>query len=238
MAADKKILDRVKKLLALAENNSNIHEAASAMASAEKMMRKYNLDRAEVMAANLKQDDLIEMMAERGKRRVPEWMGGLIVPVARAYDCEARYTWKNNVKYPEFLGQTEDATVASWVFQFLVDEVERLSRAYRRKLRKDMGAGHGVNMADYRQGLVNEIQITLRQMKEEKQEELRNHEAGKALVVVKNQLIAQKYNVTYSKRRQYRIRDASAYYQGRADGKKIQIRKTVTNGAAATKKIS
>ena len=40
---DQKILIRIKKLLALAENNDNINEAASAAAMASKLMNKYNL---------------------------------------------------------------------------------------------------------------------------------------------------------------------------------------------------
>jgi len=225
--ADRKILLRIKKLLALAENNDNINEAASAAAMASKLMAKFNLERADVLIKEMKPDDLIEQMAERGQRRVPQWMSGLVVPIARAHDCEARYSWKGSLKHAEFLGQREDATVAAWVFQFLVDEVERLSKVFRRQLRKERGAGHGVDMGDYRDGLVHEIQVTLRKMREEKEKDLKKHATGQQLVVMKNAMITQKYDVRYKKLKSRQIQDSSAYSRGRTDGQKISLGKKV-----------
>ena len=63
-----KLLSRVQKLLAMAKHSaSNENEASIALRRAEGMMRKYDIQYAELTAQTLKQDDMVA--AETGEGR-------------------------------------------------------------------------------------------------------------------------------------------------------------------------
>ena len=222
---DEKITKRIRKLLALAENNTNIHESASAAASAAKLMAKYNIDRAAVLIKTLDEDGIIARgFTDKKRKTVPKWVSRLAVPVARVHDCEVRLGYGGQL---EFLGETEDTEVASWVMSYLIDQVERFSAKYRRDKRKKLGARNGTVMADYRYGLVAEISNTLKEMINAKQQQA---VTGRELVVCKQQLIQKKFHVTYSKVKT-NFRDINALHDGREHGKTIGINAVVTNNS-------
>jgi len=55
-----KIVERVRKLLAMSEDTSSPHEAAIAAKRAAHLMQQYNIDNAAVLLNTLSDDDIVE----------------------------------------------------------------------------------------------------------------------------------------------------------------------------------
>lgn len=231
---DEKILTRIQRLLAMSKDVSSPNEAAIAARRAASMMQKHNLEEADVLIKDLVNDDIIDHVANVGYKTIPHWMMWLTIPVAHLMDCEARLYRVGSSKAVAFLGQKDDAQVAAWIFGYLVEQVGRLSKKYRAKMRKQYGgAGHGTNMGDYREGVVSEILISIRELMAEREHELKGHTTGTALVVVKKDLIEQKFGKTkYKDGKRRGVADAGAYYDGREDGKSVRINQAIGSDGA------
>jgi len=68
-----KLLDRVQKLLAMAKHSaSNENEASIALRRAESMMRKHDIQYAELTAQTINKDDMVA--AETGESRNSSWV--------------------------------------------------------------------------------------------------------------------------------------------------------------------
>ena len=92
--ASTRVLERIRKMLALAENSgATPAEAATAAGMAAKTMAKYNLDHADVMLEQLEDDDIVATDSSR-QQAMPQWMNSLCVPTAHLHDCEVRFNWK------------------------------------------------------------------------------------------------------------------------------------------------
>ncbi|MFN2288377.1 MAG: DUF2786 domain-containing protein [Chromatocurvus sp.] len=231
---DQRLIERVRRLLAMAADTSSPHEAAIAASRAAKLMAKYNLDHAAVMLRDGIDDRITEEQAPREHHRVPRWYSLLIIPVAHLYDCETRMQ-ENPVTgrwYSEFLGLDQDALVAAYVLDYLVNEIERLALRHR----QSTGAGRRA-MNDFRLGATHEIVLMLKRIEEEKRG---GESAGappddaQALMVVKRDLIREKYDVKYT-RTSYSYRRSESYEQGREAGAGVAIRSGV--GREPTRKL-
>jgi len=116
------VMRKVQKLLAIAEHDrADPNEAAAAAAMASKIMRKYQLDYAEVIMTSLKKgDDLTtgDFVASAKTNGtpvvvIPEWAGYISVAVAKLNDCGVRNAkvgvHKGGMR---FYGYTADVQVA------------------------------------------------------------------------------------------------------------------------------
>ncbi|CDM42412.1 DUF2786 domain-containing protein [Ectopseudomonas oleovorans] len=117
----KKALDKIKKLLRLA-NSSNPHEAAAAMRQARALMEKHQLDQTDVDIA-----DIEEHGTRSGSKMKPAlWESRLAQTVAKAYSC--RLFFKAGVGDWRFVG--EMAEVASYTLAVLLRQVRQARRDY------------------------------------------------------------------------------------------------------------
>jgi hypothetical protein len=131
--AEKKILGRVAKLLALAES-PNVHEAQAAMAEAQRLMLKHNLE------APARAGYGFRHLGEPTGRIGPAQrvLGGILmqhffveaifVPVWRAAEGKRG-------RVLEICGTPENLDIAAYVHDFLTHTAERLWREYRRAKR-------------------------------------------------------------------------------------------------------
>lgn len=121
-----KVLDKIRKCLALAKS-SNPHEAAAAMRQAQALMRQYGIDdttllASEVTAARMKTSSL---------KRPPVWECNLASVVAAAFNVSLLFRiGRHRVMAPgcwEFIGCGPAPEVATYAFQVLL----RLARKAR-----------------------------------------------------------------------------------------------------------
>ena len=119
-----KILDRVKKLLALS-TSSNVNEAANAAAAAQKLMLEHRLTEADVSDTQEGQMFELSMGAAGFDSR---WKFVLVTAVARAFFCEAVGLRVGQRRKVRIVGGKEDVGIAAQVFRYLHSEINRLAK--------------------------------------------------------------------------------------------------------------
>jgi hypothetical protein len=119
-----KILDRIKKLLALS-TSSNVNEAATAAAAAQKLMMEHRLTEADVSDTQAGQMFELSMGAVGFDSR---WKFVLVTTVARAFFCEAVGLRVGRRRKVRIVGLREDAVIAARVFRYLHSEIDRLAK--------------------------------------------------------------------------------------------------------------
>lgn len=225
-------LRRVQKLLAIAQDDrANPAEAAAAAQQAERIMRKFSIDNAEVLAqqmragsaafatrqcsANMKRDDPRRPPLQRN----PPWAQWIAVAVARLHDCQARNSHGEKGACLEFRGVEDDVQVAAWTFDFLVGSLIAGSRNFQRA-----GSRTKTESESYRRGFVQSLLSSLSKMLAEKAAEMRSTSSSTALVVVKAQAVAEHFGeVKYKTTKSAPVRDGQAYHSGRVDGSRVDV---------------
>lgn len=116
-----KALDKIKKLLRLAES-SNPHEAANAMRQARAMMEKHGIGEGDVALV-----DISEHGTGSGSKLKPaQWEANLGGTVAKAYSCKLFFA--AGIGQWRFVG--EMAEVASYTMAILLRQVRKARRDY------------------------------------------------------------------------------------------------------------
>lgn len=192
---DPKIIERIKTLLKMAEDGrGNENEMAIAMARAEKLMRKYNLDFADLVLQDLDDDESISSAFaiddfDYTPSRFPHWLGILGPAVSDLFYSQCRIGWKPwkrgqrpylNMK---FFGYKTDLEVCRWTYDFVVREINRLADKYYDDLKARMATwgdsdnNHDIRelamfnnfsakalKASFRDGATREVVIKIRRM--------------------------------------------------------------------------
>ena len=124
-----RILDRVKKLLALA-TSGNEHEAVLAMARVRELYGKYNLEQ----GAQLNQTDFVHLVVDEGKLRRASWEHAKLALIAEHFFVRvltfAQYQAQTGKRTQavEIIGTRENVLMAEYVYYFLHRQVESLLR--------------------------------------------------------------------------------------------------------------
>jgi hypothetical protein len=136
MTQQEKIIDKVKKLLALA-TSANENEAALAANKAQALLAEHNLSIADVEQKSSKHADIVaDDNPLEGKPML--WKRQLGAAISRLYFCT--YFYQTVYKHPvggarvkvdrhSFVGTRDNALVAKMMFEYLTDTVLRLSKA-------------------------------------------------------------------------------------------------------------
>jgi hypothetical protein len=128
-----KILERVRKLLALA-NSANEHEALLAMERVREIYAKYNLEQ---MKENEKAG-YVHLVLGRGKKRMENWEARIASILATFFFVEVIFSHEFDAKSGEHhqaievIGTRENVLMAEYVYQFLLTQLQfHLSEAAR-----------------------------------------------------------------------------------------------------------
>lgn len=238
-------LDRIKKkiekLLRLAEQSANEHEAANAMAKARKLMDEYQLTRLDIKGTGEHQQQFTEAQVTRVFANLPKYMDILSVAVARFNDCQSiarggEKTFKANTKtwgkYLEFRGLKEDVEIAAGMYATLLGAINRLCKEYLESVGYEGKYPVGIGN-EFKYGCAQRLCHRLTTLREEREAEYAKTESttGTSLVVVKNQLVEQHYGVanysTVKKKAAVSDEALDAYLSGIAAGDRVQIQKQI-----------
>ena len=118
-----KIIERIRKLLALSTSN-NKHESAVALSHARKLMAKHGLTEAEV-----DEDSSGEMMFELSMGASgfsARWKFVLVAAVAQAHHCDVVGLRTGKRRKVRMVGLKENTELAAKVFKHLLEEIDRL----------------------------------------------------------------------------------------------------------------
>ena len=163
-----KVLDKIKKLLALS-TSSNVNEAATAAAAAQRLMLEHKLTEVDVSES---QDGQMFELSMGAAGFVSRWKFVLVTVVARAFFCEAIGLRMGARRKVRIVGQRGDVEISSQVFKYLHREIDRLARAEVSRVAVESQVyGESVDLRHYldsfRRGAVVAIIEKLRQGEEE-----------------------------------------------------------------------
>lgn len=238
------VMRRIKKLLAIAEDSrGDANECAAAARMAESIMRKYQIDHADVISAELQREDAFDstyvgttMDPEGASKTASGWAGILAVQVANLYDCQARYGWTpKHGKSIKFSGYKLDTELARQTYVFIVNNMAAASREY---LKINRWAGRREGEA-FRSGYIAAVNASIKDMIRAKREEMQQASSSRALVIAKGRAVAEHFGDVKYRPAGRRSFQGDAFGAGREAGSKLDVgRRGIGGGSAETRRIA
>lgn len=142
MSDNTKVIIRIRRLMALGTRNSNPHEAARAVALAQRLMQRHGLTPDMLSLSDVSESVCLSLTSDAEK--VPAWLSSLATVVCMATGCRCWFGWHVHVSSQgvssvrrslHFYGFSERSEVALYIYTVL-----------QRQLR----AATDVHMAGYR----------------------------------------------------------------------------------------
>lgn len=241
------VIRRINKLLAIAgDTRANPNEAMAAANQAEKLMRKYQLDNADIVMKEIKNDPASMATADaradaitngNKAKTVPPWASWLAAGVADL--VEVGVTTCTNAKFGaaiRFYGYKHDVELAVWLMDYFVATINKLAFQYRSSAEYE-DKGRSV-MTDYRKGVVIGLRTQIRKAIQEREAEMAQSSAGRSLVIVKADAIVARFGgnvVARKKANTSNYRHENSLSAGIEAGRKIDInRRGIGNDSKST----
>jgi len=250
MADNKRIIEKIQKLLEVTEaRGATPTEAATAARQAESMLRKYNLEMADVIAKSLQEDKdavtsdwaraSVNPLGKRPQSKFPAWASVLAVPVSELFDCHAAIDRMQVVGVVvRFFGYRTDVAVCKWTYHYLVDQVVKLSKEIAEE-DIPLGVSSKKYREDYRMGVTTTLCEKLRELVSAKHQQDKANTTSTALVVAKRSAVEAKFGNFKYESSKWKRRDASAFSRGRVDGDRININPNpLTDKSTNTKQLT
>jgi hypothetical protein len=225
-----KVIDRVKKLLALAGNNNSAAEAATAAAMANSLLDEYRLSTADLESQDESTsepiEDDVEPIYESGK--VTAWKCLLIQVLCRQYGCsswnDCDYSGRKISRY-KLVGRKSDISVVRYMYAYLLSECTRLSLAEA----KGMGR---VFIASYCEGFVHGVKEQLKASRVEVEKQATSSAIVKidARAEEAREAMYKMHNLKAVKGSSYRQRDGMAFNAGKVRGQNIHLGASIGSG--------
>lgn len=234
---------RIQKLLAIAgDERADPNEAAAAASMAEKVMRKYQIEHADLILNDLRRGDNLETLDVVASAKtngtqvkvVPPWAGWIAVAVSRLNECSATLgVNQQGEACVRFYGFSEDIKLAGWTFDYLVNTTNRLVNEFKKNPEYVDGGRKVLN--SYRQGVAMGIVNALKKLTQEKQREMAETATGNALMVVKADAIAAKYGAFRTRKSSSTVdRTTSAFSSGVRDGRAVDVGRRAVGGNSSS----
>ena len=136
-----KIIEKIKNLLDLANNNPNENEALAAALKAQELMAKYNIELEQLDHKEETREIVKEIYRQSGKHEMKKWKIGLASIIAENFRCKVYFINKQDVV---FYGYKEDAKIALQVFTYLYEIGNKFAVRYYNKCKKEGSETKGV----------------------------------------------------------------------------------------------
>jgi len=226
MGISEKILNRVKKLLAMAADGSSPNEAAIAAKRARALMDKHQISEKDIVES----DGFGEETGGRRRQAIPKWEQFIAVKCAMLNDCKVTYDygkWHEDGKTFRFQGFESDVVVARFMYGYLVENGNRLCKRFMKT-----AEGSGITVTNtFKMGYSRELCDKITEIIEERKSRVVTS-TGTSLVVQKTALVEQRFGVAkYGKSRStrhYGFEYEAAAQAGRAAGRAANITTGVT----------
>jgi hypothetical protein len=226
-----KIIDKIRKLLALA-NSCNEHEAALAASHAQRLLSEYNLAMADIEPGNKPQS--ADKVEAKVSKTLPKWVRYLSAGVCTAFDCQA-------IHHPAlgkmtFIGVGADVQIAAYTFAYLDKTVRKLCSSYVKHHVNDRTPNRQRELMrqSYYLGAVSTITERLREQK------IQTPITPGALVPIKEGLIKKTMSdmgPTRTVRSRRSFINSHAYTKGQQDGHQVGINKGISGSNSIHKTI-
>ena len=227
--SDQRLVDRIARLLALAES-PNAHEAEAAASAAQRLMLKYNLD----VAADARQRSYGFLHVGKPSGRVHESERILAMILGRYYFVEVIWVPVYRVlegkrgSVLELCGSEANLAMADYVHAFLTNTAEQLWAEHKRAAHIRSNRDRRVFLAGVMTGFADKLARQAVQHREE------------GLVWVRDADLGGYFKKRHPRVRHVRLagqRKNEAYAHGKAAGSRIVLRKGVSAGASSSGRL-
>ena len=218
------IIEKIKKLLALAASN-NEHDAALAASHAQRLLAAHNLAMADIEADH--KPGMADRVETSAAKNLPKWARHLSGAVCSAFDCQG-------IHHPAtgkltFIGVGADVQIAAYTFAFLERTVRRLCSQYLKfsVIASTPSRQRELMRQSYYLGAVSTITVRLSEQKRQ------TPVTPGALVPVKEGLIKkamEDLGVIRTIRSRKSYINPDAYSCGQADGRQVGIHQALAAG--------
>jgi len=123
---DPKILERVRRLLALAQSD-NPNEAAAAAAAAQKIALEHKLDVAALASHEATPEITRETLDDRTRSRPGAWREIVLAGVSTANGVRAIQESSKEAQRTWLVGRPDDIATTRYLYTWLVHEIDRLT---------------------------------------------------------------------------------------------------------------
>lgn len=126
-----KVIDLIRKLLALS-TSSNEHEAAAAAAKAQELLAKHELDMSQIQDRAAQEDAYVHFRRDTGgKQNQKTWRISLLGAVAKTSFCRVVFHTDGKVAHDQYtiVGKAHNIEVVEYLFTYLAGEITRLATA-------------------------------------------------------------------------------------------------------------
>ena len=223
-----KILDRIKKVMAMAnDNGGNEAEKALAFEKMGEMLERHNISISEVESKENLDESIIQVTIDGVTKQCRRWEFSLSGSIARSFDCEVVGSdlrgdygnWRIN-----FIGHTQDIENVMYFYRYLTRYIGKLSQKQfsRENDRKSYAFGMVSTLDKRLYDLVKgrtKVQVETGTM---------------ALVVVKKAAVTKKLADLFPNRRStggIKIGNHDAYAKGNKDGENVPLSRAVNGGS-------
>lgn len=239
------VMRRVQKLLAIAgDDRANPAEAAAAAAQAERIMRKFQIEHADITMAELKRADSFaeelvgtSMDPDAKSRTVTTWSTWLAGAIGKLHDCRPFAGWTANLeRCIGYQGFAADAKVARWTHIYIVNALARACKDYGAQL----GAvpGKRSKMESFRRGFILAVVQALEKAYELKRAETAAGES-RALVVVKAEAVQQHFgDMRKGRKREDEKPRTASFFDGVREGKKLDVNARAVESSAGVSQLA
>lgn len=159
-----RIIEKIKKLLALADNNSSEAEAIAAALKAQKLIAEYDIAKDEIYTKESR--EVVEVDSSKYSRK--QWRRRLAHTVAKNFRCQHLYCevydnedhWKLKGK-DKFIGYKQDAQAAKLVYDKLVEIGEARCKEAKQEAKIIYGTCEGVTatfLSGFITGVASELE--------------------------------------------------------------------------------
>jgi len=223
MAHDEKVVEKLRKLLAMAnDGRGNETEAETALRHAEALMRKHGIESADIVlkemqAGTLKTDSVV--VDTLSGARVPKWIGYLVIGIGKLTDTIVMGSpidgYRAGIK---FCGTPEDVQMAAFLLPYLMEAIDRE--------RKRDGVGYHVQQ--YRVAAALVLQKRMKDLRAER-DKVFEASSSTALMVIdkKLQVIKEKFGEQETKQTKSNLTNMHVANLGAAAGKRINLSQQV-----------
>ena len=159
-----RIIEKVRKLLALSQSD-NAHEAAAAAAKAQELLAEHNLSMADVPAEDARSICATKVNAKT-RQRLEDWAFRLAAYTAEAFDCRYLHYADGQTA---FFGVGADPEVCAWTYRYLYKTLLRMGSSYLRSpqcRRLRVRRSKDKARASYLLGAVSVVGVRLKQQHE------------------------------------------------------------------------
>ncbi len=227
--SDHKMLDKVKKLLSLAQS-ANIHESGLAMQKVQELYAQYNINKFAI--PGLDRSQYVHLIIAEGKKRKNTWEQRIISLLLESFFVEIIILQQYNPQTAEknqafeIIGTRENVLMAEYVYYFLLNQVEVLLKQSNAKSRNEK--------ASFRLGIIEGFAAKLRCPETVILNQKEISTVQKALILFKSNSSLEKYLKDIYPRLSFkksssRVIDTRSFYAGQKEGQKLVLNKPLEN---------